>query len=1346
MSSFAFTLKSGVFRHPFSSAKNLFARHAYTPQEMELRADRQLLEHPGTSPEERSAILAEIRGKLGGEEQISDRSQKELLRMAGDGKLHPEDRLEIIDMLTQDFDAPFPDALLDGLCGLLSQGVEADEASAKLMGVVDFVVGNETSDPPTRRELTILSNLAKSLEKCPTEKRNPAVVINVCRSLDRVAQNPALAGAHTKTVKGAIRQVVKLYSDIGGGSDFTAADRVHAVKQLFKMSESGRYPFEVSLGRVPEYTGFRIIGDILNSVSGETRMEYAKDFLLGGGASITQALAGLNRSETRSTLMACLLDIVNGDPQYAVDNRDALNSLFVGLSRGGSGRDIDQLAFEAQFDMAFAKNEHLSLSDRKSHENAALQAYRGITNEGFTGDVPAEVQAFADTGGVVFRSCVDKLAQEDAPFAERLEAFKMLKEENKIGTGLNTVRGSVEACRVFLSAAMQESNRARFTTSELLELCSYSSDVKGSLMQLLGFENVALNAKELVALGAEKLSPADQQNLFEGLIARENLSVEDRAYVVKQGVDVGNEKCRMELSRLRRQANMSDTPIADRFRIAEALLVNGFEDVGSIYSRISADESVDTGSRIEAFKFISPLNTGDKARFVELLTQAAQAEELPLSPRAIVNMVYEKAGERYAVPVLKALVGREELTVSDRVYIAARGVGLKNEACRMELTKLKQKAFDSETPPSVRMSIAQALEANREQGARGIYTRLIDDESVDVMTRIRAAKKVGRDGEARVTSLLVEKLLGDDLSNGVVESAATFRALVGNKLLNPDQKQQIIDHFKQLARCSSDPRIEMLLPIFYEGVSMQDDPHPVYEQAMAVMDSDDFSMEEKYVLAFAPMAKIAGADRTLGGPPAVQKFLELGRQLFSDPSALSEGFLSKTDFGAAAQAMSDAADLLRLPEDNIHREVIKDLYEYEKNAVFMQLRAQPAAHNPITARFSGEGVEPLNVRWNPGYIAKPLPKPDVPDVSYQDFKDWAAAYEVEIKGSDAALAEMKLMTDSRDLGFFMGDAKRKEFETYLDPLRVEGSFIDSKALALRRVVAHAQTLSDVPEEGENISPRGKLFQQLLVNCRTCSTGFMDAVVVVDREISDASASKGADLTEAGMRDQRKAEAFTNDYYQASVERRQKLLDGDSVFTRTLAGGNPAERLNQPVHQSWAVDGVLGKRVGVHIEGDRFEVDEYALIANNVNEKLYNADPQAALDMFYQHYDVKTEVAHFKALWNEQMTADLNKAKDLKAVGDARTRLTVLEGKAELSPAETNERDALNARDLTKEREAIEARPSYQTFEKIQALMGTGAMNEIFDYDYDDDADEDIYTLSDRGVAMILVKMGALEAA
>lgn len=1347
---------SGISR-PFTSVKNLFARKVYTSQEVELRADRQQLENPRASDADRAGVLDDLRSKLEGGDKLSDRSEKELLRMAGDTKIRPEDRLEIIDMLTQHFDAPFPDALLDGLCRLLSQGVETGEASTKLMGVVAFVTGNETSDPPTRRELTILSKMAKSLEKCPTEKRNPAVVINVCRSLDRIAQDPSLAGAHAKEVKGALRQVMGLYGDIGDCKDCDIADRSLAAKQLLKMSASGRYLFEVSLGRVPESVGLRIMGGILNSESGETRMQYAKDLLLGEDSGITQALIHLPRSETRSTFMECLLDIVSGDSQYSAEHRDTLNSLFVGLNQGGDRRSLDQLAFGARYDMAFARNEQLSLPERRKHENEALQAKQGILFLHHPDDMPEDIQAFADTGGVVLRACVDKLGDTDAHFSERLEAFKLLKEENKIGTGPNnTLRGSVEACRSFLSAALEEGNRSNFTPAELLELCSYSSDVKATLLQLVGCEDVALNAKELVTLAAQKLSPEDQQSIFEALIGRKNLSIEDRAHVVKQGVDVGNEKCRMELSRLRRKANMSDTPIADRFRIAEALLVNGFEDVGSIYTRISMDETVDIGSRIEAFKFvfeISRPNPDDVARFVELLIQAAQADELLLSPRAMVRLLYDAVGERagdYLItPLLEALVVREELTVSDRVYIAARGVGLKNEACRMELTKLKQKAFDSETPPSVRMSIAQALEANREQGARGIYTRLIDDESVDVMTRIRAAKKVGRDGEARVASLLVEKLLSDDLSSGIAQPAATFRALVSNNLLSPDQRQKIADRFIVLADQSSDPRIKMLLPIFYEGFSRQDDPYPVYEQVMAVIDSDEFSMEEKYVLAFAPMAKIAGADKMYPDSPAVQKFLELGRQIFSDPSALPEGFLSQRDLRDAAYAMSYAADSLRLPEGDIHREVINDLKEYEKNAAFMQRRAQSAVHNPVVVGFSGEGVEPLNVRWNPGYIAKPLPKPDVPDVSYQDFQDWAAAYEAEVRGSDAALAEMKLMTDSRDIGFFMGDAKRKEFETYLDPSRVEGSFIDSKALALRRVVAHAQTLSDVPEEGEAISPRGKLFQQLLVNCRTCSTGFMDAVVVVDREISSESVATDAGFTEAGMQEQRKADAFTQEYYQASVERRQKLLDGDSVFTRTLAGEDPAKRLNQPVHQSWAVDGVLGKRVGVHIEGDRFEVDEYALRGNNVNKKLYNADPQAALDMFYQHYDVKTEVAHFKALWNEQMTADLDKAKDSKVVNDASFRLQVLNGKAEkgaLTLAEQDEREALTARDLSGERKAIEARPSYGTFEKVQAFMGTGAMNEIFDYDYDDDTDEDIYTLNDRGVAMILMKMGALEAA
>lgn len=1208
--------------HPFTSAKNVYARHAYSAVEIELRADHQQLASNNTSREEKNVILGEIRERLGGDERLSPKSEKELLQMAGDKHLSPSDRLAILDALSTYFSnhgASFPDALLDGICAVMIEGVEGDENEAILMQVVGFVVGKESLDPPTERALKMLSKFAKSLQKCPDERMSPAVVLNVCGALDRLAKNPDFARNHGGALTRALVTVSSLYEKVASNEGVSAQDRMIAAKQLFAMGNESDYPREVSIGGHPLQKAASLMAGILSGINDPAeRRAMAKELLLLDTRSVAVAPMGMRGEsvDARAVFAECLIDIAKEDKQYAAEHKGKLGFLVESLLNPIRS-DIEGLAFQGLFDVAFAKNEHLSLAERLNYEKSALDCERGITFKGMPDDVPEELRAFASTGGVVFGECVEKLKQEDIPFAERLEAFRMLESNGRIQGGYTIAARAKEACQGFLEAAFREENRGQLSAQEWKRLVVYSSNRSEALVRLVGLEGVSLNVKNVVDLGLEILKEKDRDAFFQLVLDRDDLNFDDRLYAIVEGSKENNEVCRLALSKLKRDAMLSETPAPMRMKIARAL---------------------------------------------------GQAGRLGNDIREFID---------------------------------------------------------------------------------GIYLRLGMDPSVDPNIRIKAIKSIyrplSRVQQENVAEIFVDELLSMDLSD-VVKPAQIYMSLMQTHILDEQSRNRIIEHFSACARDSGDSRLQTLVPVLFGGLSPTMDLDSVLDQAMAVMDSDTYTLEEKYLLAFLPLSRMANEEKLQDRNGVMQKFLDLSAEIFADPSVLPEAFLSEVAFRLASLAVGSVVNALKLPGDSSYRELAKRIMQYSQNAGFMQRRAHAVVHNPRVASFSGDGKDTLRVRWSPAFIEKPLPKPDVPDVNYDDFKAWAAAYRAEVESNSEALEQMKLMTESGDLSFFMGDANRKEFETYLDPQRVEGSFVDPTALALRQIIAYANTLSDTPAEGEVISPRGLLFQQLLVNCRTCETGFMDAVATVARDIPKVAGAdvSGVALSEAEMREQRKADALSDAYYQASVKRRQDVLDGDSVFTRTLAGNEPDERLNQPVHQSWVMGGLLGAHVGLRTEKQSFWVDPYARVGNNVNKTLYKMEPQDALDRFYEHYDVNREVAHFKDKWNEEMAADLKKSQDLQAIGSDISRLMALNGKEQLTAAEQEEKAKLEARDLQKERENIEARPSYGTFDKIQSLMGTARMGEIFDYDYDEDADEDIYTLNDRGVALILIEMGVLE--
>ncbi|GAB4282481.1 MAG: hypothetical protein Tsb0018_10720 [Opitutales bacterium] len=300
----------------------------------------------------------------------------------------------------------------------------------------------------------------------------------------------------------------------------------------------------------------------------------------------------------------------------------------------------------------------------------------------------------------------------------------------------------------------------------------------------------------------------------------------------------------------------------------------------------------------------------------------------------------------------------------------------------------------------------------------------------------------------------------------------------------------------------------------------------------------------------------------------------------------------------AKDSMANAAQAVGMNPDDPRANTIQDLHYYTRMSHLPSLierRARPVYHTPQALTFETEDVDPIKVRWSPAYIGKFLPKPRIPDVSHQDFQAWATQFENELQGNQAAQDQLKAMADCK-LSALMDASKRREFIEFLQQSKVEGAFVDPIALSLRRIVEHGQSLSDEVTPPDVISPRAQLFQQLMVNCMTCQTGFKDGIELTARHLPASIESEDSDtdlhLSEAEMRTQRSKNELAAEYWDASVKRRKALLEGNSNFTKDILEQSHDKRVKESPHQSWAMDAILGKRTGLHTEGERFWADTY----------------------------------------------------------------------------------------------------------------------------------------------------------
>ncbi|HCR36586.1 MAG TPA: hypothetical protein DIU37_00380 [Opitutae bacterium] len=431
-----------------------------------------------------------------------------------------------------------------------------------------------------------------------------------------------------------------------------------------------------------------------------------------------------------------------------------------------------------------------------------------------------------------------------------------------------------------------------------------------------------------------------------------------------------------------------------------------------------------------------------------------------------------------------------------------------------------------------------------------------------------------------------------------------------------------------------------------------------------------------------------------------KKLLEVGCSLIKDPSQLGlpvRYVMSTLDY-VRSSLLNICRELNVSKDDALYKQVNQSLnFRDPKVASLLVKRARGVVHNPPVAHFYEEDVGEMHVRWNPAVLSKKLNRPEVPNVDYNDFKSLMDQYAAEVHKSPQAKQEAKLLSGTSDIDYLIGDSRRKEFSEYLAEDRVSGVIVDPVALSLRRVVERAMSLSDLPEEGERLSPRSKLIQQLLVNCRTCVTGFADGVQSTERNMPGAA--KNLALGEDEMREERARDAFKNEYLAESVKRRQALLDGESNLAKDAANLSRKTRVSQPVHQTWAMDMSLGHLIGVHTEDHAVWVDPYLFC---VYPELLSRDPQTMLDGFYHYYTVDREVAHFKEFWNQQIAEDAQLARD-KASGQRK-----------------DER-------------------GHGIQECLNAILGS----DIGDaYEYDDDFIP--VGLSDYGAALVLVKLGFLE--
>lgn len=607
--------------------------------------------------------------------------------------------------------------------------------------------------------------------------------------------------------------------------------------------------------------------------------------------------------------------------------------------------------------------------------------------------------------------------------------------------------------------------------------------------------------------------------------------------------------------------------------------------------------------------------------------------------------------------------------------------------------------------------------------ARDALIALCSDESLSGIERLNSflnGPALGKD-DCRVVyeSFLTTIEKADNSGKDWLDNSYhLFNFLSGNPKggLGAGGAERLQAKINEMKESPWDPSQLELLSVFQPNPLNQVDRDRLTELAMQVAQDTSIPKNERYCTAYIFLARQFAEDGAWDTPREVQEVLfDLGLELFADPSELEVGLnanagIEDAYYGSSIEILEDLAGSLGLNKNDSRLEVIRELKLHIPNDGSGTIRRLVGArrssldHRLCPVTFTDPEVGSIKVGWNVGYISKPLPTPKVPDVSNDDFLAWVDDFKREMKSSPEVLREMMAMTGAKSLKDFVEDIKYNRFKEFLDDGKVQGSFVDSTALSLRRVIAHANALSTEPEKGEKISPRSLLFQQLLYNCRTCVTGFaggVDSTVNALPTVSEVEVDEQQQLDEDAMKQQRFIVSLKNEYGSESVKRRKKVLDGSSALVYDLTGVPVGTRMSEPMHQAWMVDALVGKQVGLHGDGDSFKVDPYW--NSCVNKELLKTDPQVALDAFYQHYSVGKEVAYFKDLWNQQLAEDdiLSKAKDngerMHEVG-------------------------------------------HQINNKVLALVGGQDMEDVYEWDEDFNP----IGFSDYGVALILTKMGVLD--
>ena len=806
---------------------------------------------------------------------------------------------------------------------------------------------------------------------------------------------------------------------------------------------------------------------------------------------------------------------------------------------------------------------------------------------------------------------------------------------------------------------------------------------------------------------------------------------------------------------LLRMATSEEVPLPERISAAKGLCRYGYTDELSLEGvdlllRMASSEEVPFAQRISAAKGLCRYGHTDalKNRGAELLLRMVNSEEMPFDQRipaaeglcryGRTDELRDKGAELLSdigdrgVELLLSIADSEEAPFTQRIS-AAKGLCRygRTDALRDKGAELLLRMAISEEAPFVqRIWAAEGLcryghtDELRDRGAE-LLLRMANTEAIPLSQRIPAAQCLclyGRTDELRDKG--VELLRGTRLNGLIGLGGKRVELLLRMATSEEVPFAQRLWAAEGLFRYGRTPElknqaIERLNILLDSNISNDNENKHIVEKMCELVRLNfsayrggDVLKEKMLTFLFEKVLRndaFAGDNVLLDSVSSTILDVLAGQE--ADPRF--QGAQAIQFFLAAPDAVNNPYTIHRAANEKSH-----SLSEVDSGSLEALVPA-------------GEGGYRLQGR----YLQMVMPVPseeDMPKASYEDLKELQEHLRAALATASLETKKLLLQTDDDTAVDHKIDIMLQSFDTAIGLGVVKGWMKPQVGGGFNRTAYELQFLVEMIHKeleawqeaggahGQELSKPAANMYQLMVNMMTCPSGKQAGVRLSAQENgvsspkSDAllkgqlsSQVQGAlDSQEEGfLALQSTIMDFVGDAYDIFQGFKSNLLDGDSDFIKKMT---ESDLVSQPSHQRDYAFLVLGKSLGLMVEGEAVPVD---LHAGTIHERLRNASGEdllkACLEQSVGGNNITDAlIATFAKHWFEEIEAGANQSNPSKEAGE-----------------------------------------KYGDFIKFVGVIGLNAVD-VFDFDEVEDEDGDFNTvltaLKPQAVAVMLEHLGILK--